>query len=92
MANPDRTACPAGVWTKVGTNISVTNGALWRTNTKPGSYLFTYRETGETAPGDSEKGVPIFRDNEPDYEPLNCTSADLYVKAIGEDGEVEVHA
>jgi hypothetical protein len=87
MANPLRVTCTEDTWVKVATNV--TSGVLWRT--EQGNYFFTYKATGQAAPASSVKGVPIFRDGEPDYEEIIGSGIDLYIKCVNREGEVEVH-
>lgn len=49
MANPTSIALAADTWVAVATNV--TSGRI-RLGDSRGKYLFTYRETGETAPSD----------------------------------------
>jgi hypothetical protein len=88
MANPNVVACPVGEWTKVATNISL--GMIWRMDTSPSTYLYTYRDTGEAAPTEKTEGVPIFTEEEQNYEQISATNIDIYIWPIKEAGSVRV--
>lgn len=88
MANPVIVPCPVDVWTKVATNV--TTGVIHIKDTKPGSYLQTYRMTGEAAPHNTDdlpEGVTI---NGP-REAIEATAGiDVYIMPRGVAGSVRV--
>jgi hypothetical protein len=84
MADPAITACPAGQWTKVATNV--TTGQIHKRITIP-MYLSTYRDSGGGAPTLQTEGVPITT-NSADIS--FSAGADVYIWCIGSDGSVRV--
>lgn len=84
MANPVITACPAGQWTKVATNV--TAGQVHKIITTP-FYLQTYRDTGQTAPTAQSEGV-MFSGNSLDISA--SAGIDVYIWAGGAAGSVRV--
>lgn len=89
MSDPVFISLPANTWTIVA--ASVTSGKIWRANTGPSQYLHTYRDAGNPAPTDRSEGMPIFTDNEPDYEQIKSNvSIDVYVYPVNDAGRVRV--
>jgi len=87
MAEPVRVSCPEGEWKKVATNVIT--GQVKKINGKPYKYLETYRMTGSSAPALQTEGVTIFLNT--NSEEISASAAiDVYIMAVGEDGEVRV--
>lgn len=75
MKNPMIVSCPAGVWTKVATNI---RGGRIHQKITGIPYWWTYRVTGQAAPTTKDEGLVLF--DKDDNEPLiNTSGADIYV-------------
>lgn len=87
MANPILVDCSQGEWTKVATNV--TTGQVHRINKKPSMYLQTYRMTGNDSPTARTEGIPLFINSESE-EISAAAGIDVYVMAIGNDGQVRV--
>ena len=87
MANPVIVAVPAGVFTKVATNV--TTGQIHRLLTSPALYLQTYRLTGEAAPTLKSEGALAFELSH--VENISASVAiDIYLWAIDNAGSVRV--
>ena len=91
MADPVIVDCPAGEWTKVGTDIE--NAILnLHPNFHEASYIYTYRMTAEDAPLAADRpleGVPIFDNRAP--HPITAKAGegiDCYVWCEGNAGRV----
>jgi len=85
MTNPINVKCDADEWTKVAEDV--TSGNIWIVNTSPAAYRQTYRDTGEAAPTDLEGAVNIVDRS----IPISAESGiDVYIMAVGVDGEVRV--
>ena len=80
--------CPAGVWTKVATNV--TTAALHRISVEPGSYLQTYRGTGEAAPANNDDAAIMFSARPNEEGISNDVAIDVYVQCIGAAGSVRL--
>lgn len=87
MANPLPVDCPVDTWTKVATNV--TSGQVNKLNKKPNLYLQTYRMTGNPAPTDQGEGVPIFVESG-DNIISSAAGIDVYIMAVGQDGEIRI--
>jgi hypothetical protein len=88
MADPAVIPCPADTWVKVVTNV--VTGLIWRMTVGP-QYYHTYRLTGTAAPTDLTDAVPIFRNEESDYEQISANEGiDVYIYARGKAGKVRV--
>lgn len=87
MANPAVIPCPKDVWTKITTNV--TTGQVHKLLKDPGIYLYTYRDTGESAPSDLTDAVPLF-DEGNQVQISNISGIDIYVYPKGSDGSVRV--
>lgn len=85
MADPVLIDCPADIWTKVATNVTI--GQIHRKSTKPNGYLQTYRLTGGTAPTDVEEGVPVFGGGS-QAEISAAAAIDVYIQPMGSAGKV----
>ena len=84
MADPVLVTCTKDTWVKVATNV--TTGLVWKTNENP-NYLQTYVMTGNPAPSDLSKAVPI--DTWP--IPISATAGiDVYIYAQGAAGEIRI--
>lgn len=90
MPNPSEVVCTENTWVLVATNVIADNATLWRMNTVPTSYYYTYRLTGQAAPTLITEGVPIFRNVDPDFENISASGVDLYVYALDGEGRVRV--
>lgn len=88
MPNPVNVICPAGVWTKVATNV--TSALVKKMNSEPNVYLETYRLTGESAPADNTGANPI--DDTGELVVSAPAGIDIYIQPVGADGEVRVDA
>ena len=88
MADPLVVACAENAWTKVATNVII--GMLWRMTTSA-KYQQTFRLTGTAAPTDLLDSVPIFRNEESDYEKIEAPAGiDVYIYCTGDAGKVRV--
>lgn len=88
MANPVFVDCPANTWTKVATGV--VTGLVWKAKTAV-KYLHTYRDTGEAAPTTRDEGMPIFTEEESNFEEISAAMAiDVYIYPIGDSGRVRV--
>ena len=85
MADPEVIKCDADAWTKVATDV--TTGNIWILNTSPDAYLQTYRDTGEDAPSDNSDAVSVSDRSIPIAAEAGI---DVYIKAVGKDGQVRV--
>jgi hypothetical protein len=86
-ANPVFKSCPKDVWTIVAT--AVVMGKIKRVKKDPLRYLETYRVTGTLPPLNFEDGLPAFVGS--DIEPIESDNPiDIYIMAVGKDGEVRV--
>lgn len=87
MSDPAIISCPADSWTKIATNV--TTGNVHRILKGPGSYLQTYRDTGNPAPTDLSDAVPIFESGS--QVPIsNISGIDIYIYPVGKAGSVRV--
>lgn len=87
MANPVIKNCNANEWTKVATNVTI--GQINRLDKKPNLYLQTYRMAGADAPTEQTEGVPLFVQS--DSEEISSSAGiDVYIMAVGDNGEVRV--
>ena len=61
---------------------------IWRFLSR--SYLYAFVKAGDPAPTERGDGVPLFRDNEPDYDDFSYDApVDVYIYTIGdEDGSI----
>lgn len=88
MSDPIFVSCPADAWTLVASNV--VTGKIWRAKTGV-KYLHTYRDTGGAAPTNSNEGMGIFLDGEPDFEDISAANPiDVYIYAVGVAGRVRV--
>lgn len=87
MADPLIVNCPKDAWIEVTTNV--TSGQIHKLLKNPSSYLSTYRETGETAPTIVEEGIPIFINGITEQISASV-GIDVYIYAVGKDGQVRV--
>ena len=88
MPDPTVVVCTEDTWVNVATNVIT--GMIWRMTLGP-QYLHTYRLTGTAAPTDLTDAVPIFRNEESDYEAISANQAiDVYIYAAGDAGKVRV--
>lgn len=85
MANPVTVQCIENTWTLVAENV--TSGFIRKLNKAPRIYLSTYRTTGGAVPTDRAEGVPIFEIGSTE-EITSAAGIDVYVMAIGADGEI----
>lgn len=86
MANPLFQNLPPDTWTKVVTNK--TDGNLWIIN-EAVSYFVTYRETGDTAPLDTEdKEVALRTGRQPILGSLGAI--DVYVMPVVKQGRIAI--
>lgn len=89
MSDPVVIECPEGLWTKVAINI--TKGNINKVSNSPGSYLYTYRDTGESAPTLQAEGVPIFRNNSIIHKLWERTDEiDIYIWPVGAMGSIRI--
>ena len=80
--------CPADVWTLVASNV--VTGSYFRKNTSPGAYMQDVKVTGNPAPVDNSNAAPAFMNS--NSEPIGSDAPiDVYIKAVGKDGEIVVH-
>ena len=87
MADPTIVQCPADVWTLVTSNV--TAGRIHKLDSRPNSYLQTYRMTGNPAPVNVEEGaVTMVIENSDTIE--SAAPIDVYIMARGRDGRVRV--
>jgi hypothetical protein len=86
--NPSFITCLADKWTKVATSaiggqVFVQDGGV--------EYMWTYRDAGATAPDDAVTKGGIRLTSSDEGEPiLSSSPIDVYIRAIGGDGEVQV--
>ena len=90
MPNPNQVTCLVDAWTKVATNVITDNGSLWKMNSVPSLYLYTYRLTGQAAPTLKTEGVPIFQGCNKNHESISASGIDLYIFPVNEAGQVRV--
>lgn len=84
MADPVIVACTADTWVKVATNV--TTGFVWIMKTGP-TYMQTYRDTGEAAPGNDNDAVVMPAPG----MPISASAGiDVYIKARNVVGSVRV--
>ena len=88
--NPAVIDCPENVWVKVASVI--TSGSLHRWVTSPEHYLHTYRNAGDPAPTDNSDAALLFAGVSVFAAISNDVSIDVYVKAIGANGQIRVDA
>lgn len=89
MADPVIVPCPEGVYTIIATNV--TKGEIYKMTKYAGSYLYTYRATGEAAPTAEAEGVEIFRNNSIVQEIWErAAGVDIYIWAKDAAGSVRV--
>lgn len=88
MANPVFVDCPAGVWTKVATNI--TTGQIHKVDVTPQEYLHTYKQTGDAAPTDRSEGVRIFIGANISEIISHNTGIDIYIFPVLSAGRIRV--
>lgn len=87
MANPIMVPLPKDTWVKVIENV--VSAIIHIRNNSPSQYRHTFRTTGDPAPIDDSDSIPIYEHAaEVDTE----TAVDVYIKAVGADGEVRVDA
>lgn len=87
MADPTRVTCTANTWKKVASNV--TSGQVGKLNKRPNLYLQTYRMSGNAAPTSGTEGIPVFVNS--DSEEISAAAGiDIYIMAVGNDGEVRV--
>ena len=90
MSNPVFIDCPANVWTKVATNVTV--GRIHKKSEQPQEYLHTYRDTGGSAPANDtagrEEGVRMFIDGGITEQITNSFAIDVYVFPVGAAGRI----
>ena len=77
--------CPAGVWTIVATNV--TSAIIHKLSVAPGVYKQTYVNNGDAAPTDDDNAVLAFGGCD-SFIFSESTLSDVYIKAVGADGEV----
>ncbi len=84
MADPNMVSLAADTWTLVAS--SVTTGVI-HIKDKGTRYLHTYVDTGNAAPTDDSKAVAMSSDT----GVINAVNPiDVYIKAVGETGEIRV--
>jgi len=79
---------PADVWVKVASEV--TTGVIQKISSLPNVYWQTYRFLGEPGPVDDSDKVVLFGDSNTE----NISSdvfIDVYVKAVGRNGEVRIN-
>jgi hypothetical protein len=86
MPNPVTIPCPENIWTLVEDDQVF--GFLYKKKNNPNRYLYTYRLTGEAAPTDRSEGAAIFEDGKNCKFIIAGLGIDIYVMAVGGDGEV----
>ena len=87
MADSVIVQCPADVWTLVASNV--TAGRLHKLDSRPNSYIQTYRMTGNPAPVNIGEGaVTMVIENSDTIE--SAAPIDVYIMARGRDGRVRV--
>jgi hypothetical protein len=90
MAAPVSVTCTANTWTLV--KAGTTSAIIHRISTAPNVYKMTYVANTAPAPTNDSLAALMFSAS-PDEEIFsNSSSSDLYVKAVGVDGEVRVDA
>lgn len=85
MADPVAIEIPKGQWTKVATNV--TNGLITVKEWQPDNYQFDYKMTGEAAPTDLSKSIPM---SDGQIEIESGAGIDVYLYATKYAGEVIV--
>jgi len=83
---PTTIPCNEGTWTLVGENQIF--GYIIKRNTMPEKYICTYRMTGEAEPTYTDEGSQLFLENNRELR-ISLEAIDIYVMALGADGEVE---
>lgn len=84
MANPVMMNIKENEWRIVATNV--TSGNIWLLDENQNA-LFTYRDTGESAPTDENEGV---RFQQPGMIIANDEPIDVYVMALNNNGKIRV--
>lgn len=90
MANPAIFTCTANTWVKVAT--AVTSATLHKRSNEPNVYKQTFRLTAEAAPTDDSDAALLFAGGGTVEQISNDVAIDVYVKAVGVDGEVRTDA
>jgi len=86
MPDPVNVTCLKDVWTKVATGINT--AIVKKLNVRPNIYLETYRANANPAPANNDGANPIDASGE---LIVNSSSLiDVYIQAVGADGEVRV--
>ncbi len=85
--SPAIVVCTADTWVKVADAVMV--GLIHKLSTAPNHYKQTYRVDGEAAPMDDDDAVVAFADGAP-LERSADAAIDVYIKAIGADGQVRL--
>lgn len=86
--NPVIVVCTADTWVRVA--AAVTSGVLQKVSVLPQVYWQTYRLQDNPAPVDDSDKVVLFGDSNTEII-SNDAPIDVYVKAVGKDGEVRVN-
>jgi hypothetical protein len=88
MAAPVAVTCTKDTWTLV--KAGVTSTIIHRLSVAPNVYKMTYVGNGAAAPTDDSLAALMFSDSPNEEVFNNAASSDIYVKAVGVDGEVRV--
>ena len=86
MANPVSIALAADVWTVVATNV--TAGYVWAQDA--GTYVQTFKLTGQAAPTDDDEAAAGPVHNGPAQEIKSAVAIDVYIKRRRTAGRVRV--
>jgi hypothetical protein len=90
MAAPVNVACTANTWVKVATGV--TSALIKRISTAPNVYRITHVDTTDPTPTDDSLASLMFSASPDEEDFTNSALSDVYVKAVGVDGEVQVQA